>query len=63
MLIMMKHKRMLKRNLVYTGVTRAKENLVFVGQKEAFKTAVLTKDGGTRKTLLPELIQQYASSI
>lgn len=58
-----KHNRMLKRNLVYTGVTRAKENLVFVGQKEAFKTAVLTKDSGTRKTLLPELIQQYASSI
>ena len=59
----MKHKRMLKRNLVYTGVTRAKENLVFVGQKEAFETAVLTKDSGTRKTLLPNLIHQYVSSL
>ena len=58
----LKHKRMLKRNLVYTGVTRAKENLVFVGEKEAFNTAVLTKDSGNRSTLLSRLICQYAPS-
>ena len=54
-----KHKRMLKRNLVYTGVTRAKENLVFIGEKEAFETAVLTKDSGNRVTNLSPLIKRY----
>lgn len=56
-----KHKRMLKRNLVYTGITRAKKNLVFVGEKSAFKTAVLTKDNQKRTSRLASLIKSYAA--
>lgn len=50
------HKRMLKRNLFYTGVTRAKKEFIFVGSPSALKTAVETVDSDVRVTLLKEKI-------
>lgn len=56
-----KHKRMLKRNLVYTGITRAKKKLILIGEKSAFETAVLTKDSQRRTSRLSSLIKSYAA--
>lgn len=49
--LMNAHRRMLKRKLVYTGVSRAKKKLIFVGQIEALETAILNDDTD-RHTLL-----------
>lgn len=46
-LLMTQHYPMLKRNLLYTGVTRGKELVVLVGQKKALAIAV--KDRNTKK--------------
>jgi len=46
------HKRMLKQNLLYTAVTRAKSQLVLVGDGKAFGRGVKTKDAGRRNTRL-----------
>ena len=46
------HGRMLKRNLVYTGVTRAKKKLVIVGEWEAVCTAIRNDDSQCRHTML-----------
>lgn len=43
---------MLKRNLLYTAVTRAKEKVIIVGQKKALYQAIHTNDVETRNTLL-----------
>ncbi|RLK62986.1 ATP-dependent RecD-like DNA helicase [Atopobacter sp. AH10] len=47
--------RMLQRHLIYTGLTRAKEKLILIGEPDAFKEAIhtLAKD---RQTLLAHLI-------
>lgn len=50
------HKRMLKRNLFYTGVTRAKDEYIVVGTRSAMETAILTVDSEQRITLLKEKI-------
>lgn len=50
------HKRMLKRNLFYTGVTRAKEEYILVGTRKAMETAITTVDSEQRITLLKEKI-------
>ena len=50
------HRRMLKRNLLYTGVTRAKKCFKFVGSPTALNTAILTVDTEKRITLLSEKI-------
>jgi exodeoxyribonuclease V alpha subunit len=43
---------MLKRNLLYTGVTRAKKLVVLVGSRRALAVAVRTKGAGRRHTAL-----------
>lgn len=43
---------MLKRNLLYTAVTRAKEKVIIVGQKKALYQAIHTNDVEKRNTLL-----------
>lgn len=48
------HSRMLKRNLFYTGITRAKENVLLIGDKEAIDTAITNVDDGKRYTLLAD---------
>lgn len=42
------HFMMLKKNLVYTGVTRAKKLLVMIGQKKALAMAIKAKNQGKR---------------
>ena len=56
--VMMTHYIMLQRNLVYTGVTRAKKLLVLVGTKQALSFAVRTTTVNKRNTMLATRIQQ-----
>lgn len=49
-------RRMLYRKLIYTGVTRAKKSLTFVGEVEALKVGVSKVDQENRDTLLKDLI-------
>ncbi len=50
------HFKMLFRNLIYTGLTRAKKMLVFVGTRRALAMAVQNQDNKQRQTLLRELV-------
>ena len=52
--IMMNHFVMLQRNLIYTGITRAKKVLVIVGTKKALAYAVKNVTVTKRNTLLKE---------
>lgn len=49
---------MLKRNLLYTAVTRGKELVVLVGQKRALSMAIAQVDGSKRYTRLMNRIQE-----
>ena len=51
---------MLKRNLLYTAVTRAKKKVILVGQKTAVWTAVKRNDIEKRNTRFGERIVQIA---
>ena len=46
--VMTQHYRMLRRNLLYTGVTRGKRLVILVGQKKAVGIAVGTSGGDRR---------------
>ncbi len=50
------HYNMLFRNLIYTGLTRAKKLAIFVGTRKAFAMAVGQIDNRQRQTALAELI-------
>ena len=52
--IMMTHFAMLQRNLLYTGVTRAKKGLMLIGQKKAVAYCVRNVTVDKRNTLLAE---------
>lgn len=52
--VMMNHYVMLQRNLIYTGITRAKKVLVIVGTKKALSYAVRNVTVTKRNTLLRE---------
>ena len=52
--VMMTHFTMLQRNLLYTGVTRAKKAFVLVGQKKAVAYCVRNVTVTRRNTLLAE---------
>ncbi|WP_042695966.1 ATP-dependent RecD-like DNA helicase [Azospirillum sp. B506] len=52
--VAMTHYRMLRRNLIYTGITRGKRLVVLVGQKRALALAVRTSDEGRRWSKLRE---------
>ncbi|WP_303000553.1 AAA family ATPase [uncultured Eubacterium sp.] len=43
---------MLKRNLVYTAVSRAKENIILIGNRNSLKNAILNNNYAVRNTLL-----------
>ena len=51
---MMQHYPMLKRNLLYTGVTRGKKLVVIVGQKKALGIAIKEKNTSKRWSKLRE---------
>ncbi|MGC5328822.1 SF1B family DNA helicase RecD2 [Brevibacillus sp. SYSU BS000544] len=50
--------RMLRRKLLYTGVTRSKSFLLMCGEVEAFRIAVENNDEGVRYSYLKELLCQ-----
>jgi exodeoxyribonuclease V alpha subunit len=52
--IVMQHYVMLKRNLIYTGVTRGKKLVVLVGQRKALAIAVRGKQVDRRWSKLRE---------
>ena len=58
--ILMTHYVMLQRNLVYTGITRAKKLLVLVGTRKALSTAVRTMTVSRRNTLLSHRLRSLS---
>lgn len=50
------HSIMLKRNVFYTAVTRAREEVNILGQKDALKKAISTEDKSKRNTLLKHFL-------
>jgi exodeoxyribonuclease V alpha subunit len=52
--MMMQHYMMLRRNLLYTGITRGKKMVVVVGQKKAIGMAVKGRVEGRRWSKLGE---------
>jgi exodeoxyribonuclease V alpha subunit len=54
--VLTQHFKMLFRNLMYTGITRAKKLAVFVGTRRALAMAVQNQDISRRQTALQELL-------
>jgi len=54
--VLTQHFKMLFRNLIYTGITRAKKLAVFVGTRKALALAVRNQDISKRQTALQELL-------
>ena len=54
--VLTQHFKMLFRNLIYTGITRAKKLAVFVGTRKALAMAVKNRDISKRQTALQELL-------
>lgn len=48
------HYMMLKRPLLYTAITRAKEEVIIVGQRKALCMAIQNTDTEKRQTMLAE---------
>lgn len=57
--LLKEHWIMLRRNLVYTAITRAKEKITLVGQKQALYMAISKNDIDVRNTLLADRIVSY----
>lgn len=55
--LMMTHYIMLQRNLLYTGITRAKKCLVLIGSKKSIGIAIRNARTGKRNSMLKERIQ------
>lgn len=55
--VLTQHFKMLFRNLIYTGLTRAKRLAVLVGTRRALAMGVKNQDVGKRQTLLKELLR------
>lgn len=56
--VLTQHYKMLFRNLLYTGLTRAKKLAVFVGTRKAMSMAVRNQDVSQRQTALDFLLQK-----
>jgi len=54
--VLTQHFKMLFRNLIYTGITRAKKLAVFVGTRRALAMAVKNQDISKRQTALQQLL-------
>lgn len=60
--VLMNHYVMLQRNLIYTGITRAKKALVIVGTKKALNYAVQNVTVTKRNTMLRERLESSGLS-
>jgi exodeoxyribonuclease V alpha subunit len=58
--VLMTHYVMLQRNLVYTGITRAKLILVIIGSKKALAVAIRNNSVVKRNTMLSERIRAFS---
>ena len=58
MVMLNEFNRMLYRKLLYTGITRAKQNLFILGEEEAIKKAINNNELLKRKTSLFEMINE-----
>ncbi len=56
--VLMNHYVMLQRNLIYTGITRAKQILVLIGTKKALSYTVRNVTVAKRNTLLKERLME-----
>lgn len=56
--VLSQHFKMLFRNLIYTGLTRARNLAVLVGTRKALAMAVHNQDTSRRQTFLKELMQK-----
>ena len=61
--VLSQHFKMLFRNLLYTGLTRAKKLAVLVGTRKAMAMAVKNQDTSRRQTLLKELLEAGQASM
>ena len=52
------HEVLLRRNLVYTAITRAKERVILIGSKNAFYKSIEREDTSTRNSQLADLIKE-----
>lgn len=57
------HAIMLKRNLIYTAITRAKQRVILVGQKGMLYMSIHKSDTGKRNTLLGDRICNYYNAL
>lgn len=57
--LMMSHYMMLQRNLLYTGVTRAKKGLFLIGEKQAIYIAVNNNKIEARNTRLADRLKKF----
>ncbi|CDQ18093.1 ATP-dependent DNA helicase, RecD/TraA family [Halobacillus karajensis] len=55
------YRRMLRKNLLYTAITRSKQSLIICGDREAFLSGVGTTDTDTRYTRLKEKLNEEPS--
>ena len=60
--VLMTHYVMLQRNLIYTGITRAKKALILVGTRKALSMAVHNVTFNQRNTMLKERLKKERSS-
>src|SRR5699024_2793016 len=52
-----RYSRMLRKNLLYTAITRCKKSLILCGEKDAFFKEIRTLDTNKRDTTLKQLLQ------
>ena len=57
--LLKEHYIMLRRNLLYTAITRAKEKVILIGQRQAVYTAIHKCDVDKRNTVLADRIVAY----
>lgn len=59
-----KHSIMLKRNIIYTAITRAKQEVVIIGQKDAYIKAISREETTSRLSCLSEFVnRRFHSSV
>ena len=61
--ILGQHFNMLYRNLIYTGLTRAKKLAVFIGSRKALATAIKQVDNRKRQTALRTLVEKPSENL
>ncbi len=61
--VLMTHYMMLQRNLIYTGVTRAKKCMVIVGSRKALSVAIRNVSVTKRNTMLSDRIRECADPV